>query len=110
MVDSGSPALGSFNSQLSSFPVWKSSRVEDLMTPVLNNQMVLMNSGSPAFGSSHVSTHTNLQSEFPQSDRSSATRPLQINDPDSLQDFGTLTSPLFRPRPDQWSFDLLFDQ
>jgi hypothetical protein len=60
---------------------------------------------SPAFGSSHVSTHTNLWSEFPRSDRSSAMRPLQINDPDSLRDFGS-----FRPRPDQRSFDLLLDQ
>jgi hypothetical protein len=65
----------------------------------------MMNSGSPAFKSSHVSTHTNIWSEFPRSDRSSAMRPLQINDPDSLWDFGS-----FRPRPDQQSLDLLLNQ
>jgi hypothetical protein len=104
-VDFSSPALGSFNSQLSSFPIWKYSRVEDLLTPILNNQMVLMNSDSPAFRSSHISTNTNPRSEFSQSDRSSATCPLQINDPGSLWEFGS-----FRPIPNQWSLDLLLNQ
>jgi hypothetical protein len=75
------------------------------MKLVLNNRMVLMNYDSSAFKSSHVSTHTNLQSEFPRNDKSSSTCPLQIHDPDSLRDFGS-----FRPRPDQQSFDLLLDQ
>jgi hypothetical protein len=75
------------------------------MTPILKNRTVLMNSGSATFWSSHVSTHTNLQSEFPRSDRSSTMHPLQIHGLDSLRNFGS-----FRPRPDQRSFDLLLDQ
>jgi hypothetical protein len=75
MGDFGSPALGTFNSQLSSFLVWKYSGVEDLMTPILYNRMVLMKFDSLAFGSSHVSTHTTLRSEFSHSDRSSTTFP-----------------------------------
>jgi hypothetical protein len=94
-VDSGSPSLRSFNSQLSSFPIWKSSIVEDLMTPFLNKQTVMMKSISPSFKSSHVSTQANLPSEFPWSDRSFATHPLQINEPDSLWDIETLKVPLF---------------
>ena len=98
------------------FPIWKSSRVEDLLTHVLKNQMVLMNYGSPAFGNSHISTHSNLWNEFPQSDKSSTTRTLQINDPDFLHDFRTLTSPLFLTKtrsmvlwpPLLWTIDISF--
>lgn len=82
------------------FPVWQSFRVEDPLTLVLNNQTVMMNSGSLAFEISFPSTHTNLRREFPRSDRSSATHPLQINDPHLLQLFSTKTrSTVLRPPP-----------